>query len=76
MSSEIMVQANNITKFYGEYPAISDVSFTANKGEIIGFLGPNGSGKSTLSHTLCGKDGYEVTNGCLLYTSPRPRDRG
>ena len=35
-------------------------------GEVHAIMGPNGSGKSTLSHTLCGKDGYEVTNGDVL----------
>ena len=75
MSSEIMVQANNITKFYGEYPAISNVSFTANKGEIIGFLGPNGSGKTTTMRILTGYmpassgdatiAGYDVANQSL-----------
>ena len=75
MSSEIMVQANNITKFYGEYPAISNVSFTAKKGEIIGFLGPNGSGKTTTMRILTGYmpassgdatiAGYDVANQSL-----------
>ncbi len=38
---------NNLTKIYGTQRAISNVSFEANKGEIIGFLGPNGAGKTT-----------------------------
>ena len=35
-------------------------------GEVHAIMGPNGSGKSTLSHTLCGKEGYEVTQGNIL----------
>ncbi len=36
-------------------------------GEVHAIMGPNGSGKSTLSYTICGKDGYEVTSGDILY---------
>ena len=44
---------------------LDDVSFTVERGEILGFLGPNGAGKSTTMRMIC-----------LLYTSPSPRDRG
>jgi ABC-2 type transport system ATP-binding protein len=47
-----MIQAQNLTKYYGETAAIRDVSFQANKGEILGFLGPNGAGKTTTMRIL------------------------
>lgn len=47
-----MIQAKSLTKSYGSRKAISDVSFTVNKGEIVGFLGPNGAGKTTTMKIL------------------------
>jgi ABC-2 type transport system ATP-binding protein len=41
------LQVQHLTKVYGSQKAIDDISFTVNKGEIVGFLGPNGAGKST-----------------------------
>ena len=40
-----MIEARGLTKYYGDFPAIEDVSFTAEPGEVIGFLGPNGAGE-------------------------------
>ncbi len=42
-----MVYVENLNKWYGDFHAIKDLSFSAKKGEILGFLGPNGAGKST-----------------------------
>ncbi len=42
-----MVEVQHLTKAYGPQNAVDDISFTAGKGEIVGFLGPNGAGKST-----------------------------
>ena len=53
---------------------LKGLSLTVPKGEVHAIMGPNGSGKSTLAYVLAGRDGYEVTDGCLLYTSPSPRD--
>lgn len=47
-----MIAAQGLTKLYGTFPAIADVSFTVNKGEIVGLLGPNGAGKSTTMRIL------------------------
>ncbi len=65
-----MIQVNNLTKYFGAFAAIQDVSFEVEAGEIVGFLGPNGAGKSTTMRILTGFspasrgtahiDGYEV----------------
>ena len=47
-----MIAAHGLTKLYGTFPAIADVSFTVNRGEIVGLLGPNGAGKSTTMRIL------------------------
>ncbi len=44
----------NLTKNYGSQKAVNQVSFTVNKGEIVGFLGPNGAGKSTTMKMITG----------------------
>jgi len=48
------VSVNQLTKIYGSQIAVNNVSFTVNKGEIVGFLGPNGAGKSTTMKILTG----------------------
>ena len=50
----ITVEANDLTRIYGGREAVSDVSFTLTKGEVLGFLGPNGAGKSTTMKMLTG----------------------
>ena len=40
------ININKVNKFYGKQQALADISFSLNKGEIVGFLGPNGAGKS------------------------------
>ena len=49
-----MIVAKNLVKDYGSFRAVNDVSFTINKGEILGFLGPNGAGKSTTMKMVTG----------------------
>lgn len=46
------IEVNNISKSYGAQKALDNISFTVQKGEIVGFLGPNGAGKSTLIKIL------------------------
>ncbi|MBI3129428.1 MAG: ATP-binding cassette domain-containing protein [Candidatus Tectomicrobia bacterium] len=49
-----MIRVEGLTKHYGNVPAIQDISFRVEKGEILGFLGPNGAGKSTTMRILTG----------------------
>ena len=46
------IKVENITKKYGDQIALNKISFSINKGEIVGFLGPNGAGKSTMMKIL------------------------
>ena len=48
------IEVKGLTKIYGEQKAVDDISFTAAKGEIVGFLGPNGAGKSTTMKIITG----------------------
>jgi ABC-2 type transport system ATP-binding protein len=48
------ITVNNLTKIYGAQKAVNGISFTVNKGEIVGFLGPNGAGKSTTMKIITG----------------------
>src|SRR6202050_5186890 len=47
-----MIKVENLTKHYGGFPAIKQLNFEVEKGEIVGFLGPNGAGKSTTMKIL------------------------
>ncbi len=49
-----MIEVQDLTKSYGTVTAVDHVSFTVNKGEILGFLGPNGAGKTTTMRILTG----------------------
>jgi ABC-2 type transport system ATP-binding protein len=53
MSSPVL-QVTNLTKRFGEFVAVNDVSFAIKPGEILGLLGPNGAGKTTTIHMLLG----------------------
>ena len=49
-----MIKIEHLTKYYGQNPAVNDISFTVGEGEVVGFLGPNGAGKSTTRNILTG----------------------
>jgi ABC-2 type transport system ATP-binding protein len=53
-SPATMIQANGLSRFYGEFVAIKNISFSIPKGQIVAFLGPNGAGKSTTMKILSG----------------------
>ncbi|MEX2349970.1 MAG: ATP-binding cassette domain-containing protein, partial [Flavobacteriaceae bacterium] len=61
------IEVNSVSKTYGEQRALKSISFTIQKGEIVGFLGPNGAGKSTLMKILttylAASHGTAVVNG-------------
>ncbi len=49
-----MIEVEHLTKYYGSNPAVEDLTFSVDKGQIYGFLGPNGAGKSTTMNILTG----------------------
>ena len=67
-----MIQVTNLTRYYGDFPALRDVSFEVQEGQIVGLLGLNGAGKSTTLQMLAGVlspsagqvtfDGVDVTD--------------
>ncbi len=54
MSTPLMIEAYNLSKQFGDFLAVRDVSFTIPQGEVVAFLGPNGAGKSTTMKLLTG----------------------
>ena len=69
-----MIEVNNLTKRYGNHHAVSNISFEAHEGEILGFLGPNGAGKSTTMNILTGylsaTEGTVTINGHDILEEP------
>lgn len=71
-----MIEINNLTKRYGDFLAVDDISFNVEKGKILGFLGPNGAGKTTTMRIITGFmppsegnvtiSGYDVLDEPLL----------
>lgn len=49
-----MVEVSHLKKTFGAFTAVNDISFSVNKGEVLGFLGPNGAGKSTTMKMITG----------------------
>ncbi len=69
-----MIEVENLTKRYGEFTAVDNISFSIGKGEICGFLGPNGAGKTTTMRMLTGymppTDGKVSVAGFDISTYP------
>lgn len=63
-----ILECQRLTKKYGDFFALSDLTLTLEQGQIVGLLGPNGSGKTTLIKLINGllvpTDGYISVNGC------------
>jgi len=73
------IEVRNLTKSFGSFVALRDVSFTVNSGELVALLGPSGSGKTTLLRVIAGLERPEV--GTVLFdgddaTARDPRERG
>ena len=70
-----MIEVEHLTKYYGDFIAIEDVTFDVKTGEVVAFLGPNGSGKTTTMRILTGFlppsegtariDGYDILKNSL-----------
>ncbi len=58
-----MIECLNLTKQFGHFTAVDDLTFTAQKGQVLGFLGPNGAGKSTTMKMITGF--LEPTSGSI-----------
>lgn len=58
-----ILEINNVTKKYGDFTAVENVSMTVEPGEVYGFIGPNGAGKSTTIRMIIGAIG--ITNGSI-----------
>ncbi len=53
-AQDVLIQADQVSRFYGPLRALNEISFEVRKGEVLGFLGPNGAGKSTTMQILSG----------------------
>ena len=69
-----MIEVQHLTKRYGPFTAVNDLSFRVEKGEILGFLGPNGAGKTTTMRILTGympaTEGQAVVAGYNVFEQP------
>lgn len=65
-----MITVDNLTKKFGEFTAVDNISFSVNKGEIFAFLGPNGAGKTTTIKMLTTL--LEPTSGTILLNDNDP----
>jgi ABC-2 type transport system ATP-binding protein len=69
-----VIHVSKLTKYYGDYAAVRDVSFEVAKGQVVGFLGPNGAGKTTTMRILAGyltaTSGEATINGFDVFWQP------
>ena len=71
---DVMIEARDLSKRYGPFQALKDVSFEVHRGEVLGFLGPNGAGKSTtmkiLTCFIAPTEGTAKVNGADIFEDP------
>jgi ABC-2 type transport system ATP-binding protein len=69
-----VIDVQHLTKFYGDYAAVRDVTFQVQRGQIVGFLGPNGAGKTTSMRILAGfltaTSGTATIDGLDVFWNP------
>ena len=69
-----MIEAQSLSRRYGDFTAVDDISFSVDEGEIVGFLGPNGAGKTTTIRMVTGflppTEGRVVVAGHDLFAEP------
>ncbi len=74
-----MIEVNHLSKHFGSVQALQDITFTAEKGKILGFLGPNGAGKSTTMNIITGylspSSGSVRVGGYHMLEQPRQAKR-
>jgi ABC-2 type transport system ATP-binding protein len=74
-----MIEAQNLSRRYGDFLAVDGISFTVGEGEIVGMLGPNGAGKTTTIRMITGflppTEGRVTVGGVDLFESPRTARR-
>ncbi|WP_417498633.1 ABC transporter ATP-binding protein [Methylophaga sp.] len=73
--SKLLLEAKELSRFFGDTAAVNNVSFNIKQGEVLGFLGPNGAGKSTTMRMLTGNlapdNGQIIINGIDLLDNPK-----
>lgn len=69
-----MIEIRNLKAKVEGKEILKGINLKASKGEVHAIMGPNGSGKSTLASVLAGKDGYEITDGEILFNGKNLAD--
>ena len=74
-----MISVKHLTKCYGEFTAVDDLSFEIDEGHVYGFLGPNGAGKSTTMNIITGCQRHPVRSRLMvmifLKSRKKPREQ-